>query len=126
MITLLKSGTYKLFETKRHTKMLYLDDDSYVWMGTGILGEVVPLSYKPHKTDCLFAVGRYELYEAHQEPGLSDQVHLELEVGNGRWQGYLLLSGLPGGNRQRGRIIPTTEIVKVRKVTKEANDVGRS
>jgi hypothetical protein len=38
-------------------------------------------------------------------------MHLELEVGEGYWQGYLLLSGLPNDDHKRARIIPTTETI---------------
>jgi len=111
MITLLKSGHYKLIETKANTKVLYLDYDTYAWVEPAKTGEILVYSHKVHKTDCVLSMGTYNLYDIDDEPELSDQMHLELEVGEGFWQGYLLLSGLPHENHKRARIIPTHETV---------------
>jgi hypothetical protein len=43
--------------------------------------------------------------EAH----LTDQQHLELNVGDHTWQGYLLPTGLPTPDKKRVRIIATNE-----------------
>ena len=111
MISLDRSGLYKLIETKHHTKVLYLDDDIYAWVDALNIGEILVTSHKMHKTDCVLSLGHYRLYHVDNEPYLHDQIHLELEVGRGRWQGYLLLSGLPDEQKLRGRIIPTEEVV---------------
>lgn len=111
MITLLRNGYYKLAETKRQIKILYLDDKVYAWVETSPIGEILVASYRSHKTDCILATGRFRLYDVADEPALSDQLHLELETGRDTWQGYLLLSGLPGAHKKRGRIIPTSEII---------------
>jgi len=110
MINMLKFGLYKLIETKHHTKILYLDNDAYAWVEPST-GEILVISHAIHKTDCTLCVGRYYMYDVGDEPMLSDQIHLELEVGRGHWQGYLLLSGLPNDHKKRGRIIPTEEII---------------
>lgn len=110
MINLIRSGFYRLAETKHQTKILYLDEDVYAWIEPKI-GEILVITHKPHKTDCVLSTGRYRLYEVANEPALSDQAHLELEVGPNSWQGYLLLSGLPANEKKRGRIIPTHETI---------------
>ena len=109
MITLERQGLYKLIETKKNTKILYLDSGVFAWVEPKNIGEILVISHKIHKTDCVLAIGRYRIYDAINEPLLSDHQHLELEVGQNVWQGYLLLSGLPDNNHKRGRIIPTSE-----------------
>jgi hypothetical protein len=111
MITLHKSGRYKLIETKANNKVLYLDNHVYAWVEPVSIGEILVYSHKVHKTDCVLSMGSYKLYTVKNEPTLSDQVHLELEVGEDHWQGYLLLSGLPDDHHKRGRIIPTHETI---------------
>lgn len=111
MITLLKKGSYKLIETKHNNKILYVDAKAYAWIEPPLIGEILVTTYTAHKTDCVLSVGQYYLYDVDDEPTLSDQQHLELEAGPHYWQGYLLLSGLPGNEKKRGRIIPTAEII---------------
>jgi hypothetical protein len=111
MITLFKKGNYRLIETKHGIKNLSLGNNSYAWVDIAGIGEVLVVSHKPHKTDHVLCTGRFRLYDVDDEPKLSDQAHLELEVGRNQWQGYLLLTGLPAGQKIRGRIIPTFEII---------------
>ncbi len=111
MITQLKTGFYKLVETKRQTKILYLDNEVFAWVEPPNIGEILVASHKIHKTDCVLSLGHYKLYNVDNEPYLSDQMHLELEVGRGHWQGYLLLSGLPDNHKKKGRIIPSNEVI---------------
>ncbi len=111
MITLRRSGLYKLIETKSHTKVLYLDTDIYAWVEPVHIGEILVFSHKIHKTDCVLGMGHFSLYDVENEPKLSDQLHLELEVGHNHWQGYLLLTGLPDRHKRRSRIIPTIETI---------------
>lgn len=120
MVKLKRAGRYKLIETKNQIKILYLDRKVYAWINAKDIGEILFSSRNPHKTDCILAAGAYRLYEAIDEPGLSDHQHLELEVGRGRWQGYLLLSGLPNGHKKRGRIIPTHELAGSRYTARSA------
>ena len=70
-------------------------------------------SHKKHKADCILSVGHYRLYKVANEPEISDQLHLELCVGQGIWQGYLLPTGLPTDEKKRNRIIPTREIITI-------------
>lgn len=109
MIHIYKRGIYRLVETKRHTKVLELDGTAYAWVEPVHIGEILVVTRRHHKTDCVLATGRYRLYEVKDEPDLTDLTHLELEVGRGQWQGYLLLTGLPDESKKRARIIPTTE-----------------
>ncbi|MEO6513905.1 MAG: hypothetical protein ABIR37_04445 [Candidatus Saccharimonadales bacterium] len=111
MIILQRSGTYKLIETKKHTKVLYLDNDIFAWVEPVNIGEILVVSHTVHKSDCVLSIGDYCLFDVTEEPYLSDQPHLELEVGKDMWQGYFLLSGLPDSHKKRGRIIPTQETI---------------
>ena len=111
MIKPLRSGTYKLVETKRNTKILYLDDDVYAWIEPAYLGEILVSSSNPHKTDCVLSMGHFHIYDVEDEPDISDNIHLELEVAPEVWQGYLLLTGLPTKQKKRSRIIPTVETI---------------
>jgi hypothetical protein len=112
MIKLLREGIYQLTETKGQTKILTLDNkDTYAWVNAIDIGEILVTSHKAHKADCILAKGAYRMYEVKDEPDLVDITHLELLVGEGLWQGYLLLSGLPTDKKKRNRIIPTTEVI---------------
>jgi hypothetical protein len=111
MITKIRSGFYKLIETKHNTKVLYLDDEVYAWIEPKDIGEILVTSRRQHRTDCILGVGRFNMLKVEEEPLLSDHIHLELEVGRGVWQGYLLLTGLPDVNKPKARIIPTGEII---------------
>jgi hypothetical protein len=111
MITVLQKGLYTLIETKSHTKILTLDGVTYAWIVAKDIGEILVTSHVPHKADHTLATGVYRLYDVKDEPHLSDQLHLELNVGEHLWQGYLLLTGLPDDKKKRTRIIPTREVV---------------
>lgn len=111
MITLYKAGNYKLIETKHDTKVLYLDEDIYAWVKAAEIGHILITSHKAHVTDYLLSCGNYRLYTVEDEPEMSDHIHLELEVGENTWQGYLLLTGLPNEDDKRVRIVPTSEII---------------
>ena len=111
MINLLQSGEYLLIETKKNTKVLYLDDDMYAWVEPPSIGEILVVSHVAHKTDCILATGEYHLFAVDDEPELADMMHLELEVGRNVWQGYLLLTGLPTDDKKRARIVPTNETI---------------
>ena len=110
MIKLLHHGEYKLIETKRHTKILYLDGNAFAWIEPKNIGDIlVTASHDISRSDSTLSRGRYNLYNVEDEPGYFDLDHLELETGHNSWQGYLLLTGLPDQHKKRGRIIPTFE-----------------
>lgn len=112
MIKLVQSGHYTLIETKGQTKILTLDSrQTFAWVHVDEIGEILITSHKSHKIDHLLASGKYRLYEVEDEPKLTDLLHLELLVGEGVWQGYLLTTGLPTDKKRRNRIIPTQEII---------------
>lgn len=129
MITLLQRGQYRLVETKHHTKVLYLDKTAYAWINATHIGEILVASHRLHKTDYILGCGEYRLYDVNDEPHLSDQIHLELEVGRQTWQGYLLLTGLPVAPKKSSRIIPTSETINGRmngfKLTTPINAVAK-
>lgn len=111
MIKLIKKGKYSLVETRNDVKVLTLDNKTYVWIFTKLIGEMLIATHHPHKTDQKLAKGEYRLYDVFDDPDLVDQLHLELSVGEGDWQGYLLPTGFPKGKKQRSRIIPTNEVI---------------
>lgn len=112
MITIVARGRYELIETKGQTKILLLDDERiYAWVNAGDIGEILVTSHKKHMADCILSVGHYRLYNVKDEPKLSDQLHLELQIGYRSWQGYLLPTGLPTNTKKRNRIIPTHELI---------------
>ncbi len=88
-----------------------LDDNTYAWIEPSNIGEILVTTHNMHKTDCILSVGEYRLYNVDDQLHLTDLVHLELAVGDNRWQGYLLLTGLPDDKKKRARIVPTHEIV---------------
>lgn len=109
---LLKNGDYTLTETINQTKILTLDSTQcFVWVHADEIGEILVASHTAQKTDHLLAAGKYRLYEVSNEPKITDLIHLELLVGEGKWQGYLLPTGLPNDTHKRKRIIPTREII---------------
>lgn len=112
MVRLLNQGHYTLSETKHQTKILTLDNEKiFAWVDAQGIGEILVSSHGTHHTDSILAIGKYRLYEVEDEPELTDLLHLELFVGSGKWQGYLLPTGLPNEKDTRNRIIPTTEII---------------
>lgn len=111
MISLVNSGDYKMIETKADTKVLELDGSTFAWVNAKGIGEILVTTHKQHKTDAVLSVGRFRLYEVKDEPGIADLNHLELEVGGGEWQSYLLLTGLPTDAKIRSRIIPTQDFI---------------
>lgn len=111
MIKLLKQGRYKLIETRGQTKILTLDTETFAWVNAEGIGEILVTSNKDHVTDSILAIGKYRLYTIKDEARLTDLEHLELFVGDGKWQGYLLTTGLPNETNHRKRIIPTHEVI---------------
>ncbi|MDQ5951859.1 MAG: hypothetical protein QG639_1140 [Patescibacteria group bacterium] len=111
MIAVIEKGSYTLLETKKQTKVLLLDHLAFAWIDAKNIGEILVTSHRKHPADCILATGKYRLYKVTDEPKLTDLIHLELLVGEGKWQGYLLPTGLPDDNNKRNRIIPTSEII---------------
>ena len=96
MIRLIQQGTYRILETVKHTQMLTFDEKTqYAWVQAGEIGGILVSSRKPQQIDYFLSVGKYRMYEIKDEPKLTDLIHLELFVGDGLWQGYLLPTGLP-------------------------------
>jgi len=111
MIGVIDSGRYRIVETKRSTKILYLGDVPYVWIRPATIGEILVSSHRKSETDTNVSTGKYMLYDVEDEDFLTDLEHLELEYGNDAWQGYLLPTGLPTDKKIRARIIPTDQLI---------------
>jgi hypothetical protein len=112
MIKKLRSGEYQLLETKQNTKMLVLDGKSaFAWVVAGEIGEILVSAEIPSDVGAVLSAGEYRLYLVKDEPKLVDLEHLELAIGDGHWQGYLLPTGLPSSEDKRNRIIATDEVI---------------
>lgn len=112
VIKVIKRGIYELAETRQQIKVLCLDGASYFWLSVPGLGHVLEGAGKHPKAECLLARGCYRVYDVDNELGFSNQRHLELCAGDGRWQGYLLLAGLPS-RKQRAKMVPTREVISL-------------
>jgi len=110
MIKAVQDGKYRLIET-RQAKVLFLDKTAYVWLAIPGIGQILELSRSPHKADHILAQGSYRIYDVEDEPRFSTHKHLELFLGEGQWQGYLILSSSPAGYKSRSRIVATTESI---------------
>ena len=112
MIRLLKQGKYSLTETFDHTKILMLDEyKKFAWVNATNIGDILVSTHRKFNPSATISTGTYRMYEVKDESKLTDLVHLELFVGNGRWQGYLLPTGLPTNSKKRNRVIATNEII---------------
>jgi hypothetical protein len=111
MIDLQRSGSYKLIETDKDSKVLYLNGTTHIWAVVDGSGAISTMPHKAVRTDYMLSLGRYRLYGVSDESRLSELPHLELEAGANLWQGYLLPAGLPGDDEKRVRIIPTKETI---------------
>ena len=112
MISVLKRGEYKLIDTKNESKILVLDgQETFSWLLTSQEGEIITSSHVAQKDDTLLSVGNYRLYKIDNEPKYTDNLHLELQVGCGYWQGYLLPSGFPKNKDKSSKIISTDELL---------------
>ena len=98
-----------MIETRNDVKILKLDKKTYVWIFTKSIGEILVATHRGHRTDQKLVKGEYRIYDVKDEPMLVDQLHLELAIGEGDWQGYLLPTGFPKDRKTRTRIIPTNE-----------------
>lgn len=115
MIKLIKRGKYRLIITKDMERMLYLEDQGYIWSYAKGIGEILSFSKHPHKLQYTLAQGNYVIYKVENEPKYIDLEHLELSIKGNIMQGYLLLTGLPNVKKIRSRIVPTDEIINIKK-----------
>jgi hypothetical protein len=111
MIKLIAQGKYELMGVKDRKIILYLGKQGYHWGFAPRIGHLLTFSKHPHQQSYILARGKYKIYDVENEPDLIDLQHLELSLGNRKWQGYLLLTGLPKASKIRSRIEPTTEII---------------
>jgi len=112
MIQVVGHGLYKLIETRNQIKILSLEDiGTFAWIHAEGIGEILVTSHKPHATDYILSYGTYRLYAIKNEKEFTDLMHLELSVGCGVWQGYLLPTGMPTDEKKRIRLVPTKETV---------------
>ena len=113
MIWLKASGRYQLSESKDGSRLLclasYYDEVTYAWgYSDGI--QLRLTDQKPDETWSALVVGKYRLYLVNGEADLTDQHHLELLVGEGVWQGYILPEGFPEELTAK-TMIPVKELI---------------
>ena len=112
MVKLVLQGKYKIIETWGETRILILDDkDRYAWIHASGIGEILVTTKKKFTSHYTIARGKFRVYEVRKEAELIDGLHLELYVGEGLWQGYLLPTGLPKNKDIRNKIVPTNQII---------------
>lgn len=110
MIQLIDQGDFKLYKTKNNTEILVLDKVKFAWVDAGKLGDILVPSKVTNGASSILSVGKFRLYDVKNEDKLTDLMHLELFVGGGVWQGYLLPTGLPKKS-DKNRIIATKESI---------------
>jgi len=111
MIKLVESSSYKLVETKDNLKALILDTvPVYSWKNFGCNGTLEYIKFDSSKICCILSANNYRLYDVINEQNLKKGLHLELYVGNRKWQAYLLTKGLP---TSKYKIRPITKIDEV-------------
>lgn len=111
MIKKVREGDYELFETKSGLRIINLNSQgSFIWINAEGVGGVLVRSEKNHKPNKILTKGYFRVYDVVDEPGLTDLCHLEVCIGRGQWQGYLLPKGLPR-RKSKHRIIPTKETI---------------
>jgi hypothetical protein len=113
MVRLINSGMFRLMETNHGIKLLELNRKIYAWIVAPRIGSLLIYSVYPHKIVGILSRGHFKLYYVVDEPQLSDDLHLEVEVGGGAWQGYRLLTGLPDRVNTRKPIMPTRELISL-------------
>lgn len=112
MIILLNQGEYKLVGSKGGSRLLILDDkDCYAWINANEIGEILVQTKNKLIDSYILSRGKYRIYRVTGENNLTDLLHLELYIGEGYWQGYLLPTGLPSKENPKNKIIPTKEII---------------
>lgn len=112
MIKLIRKGKYCIVWTKDNQRILYLEDQGYLWSYAKGIGELLTFSKHPHELSYILTEGKYRIYSVKNEPKYVDLQHLELSIKPKVWQGYLLLTGLPTLIKIRSRIVPTDEVIK--------------
>jgi len=99
-----------MFATRDFSRLLNLDSKViYEWITWKGIGELNLSARKIEQTESVLSLGKYRLYDVNNEPAITEMKHLELLVGKGKWQGYLLPDGLPGVKDKKVRIISTSE-----------------
>jgi hypothetical protein len=111
MVRFVDGGPFRLMETNHGIKLLELNHKTYAWIVAPHIGSLLIYSVHPHKIADVLSRGHFRLYDVIDEPRLTDTWHLEVEVGEGGWQGYLLLTGLPDSMDTRKAITPTHELI---------------
>jgi len=127
MIRVLRTGQYNLIATREFSRLLILDGKTiYEWITWKGVGELNLSARKITQTESVLSMGKYRLYEVKNEPSITEMIHLELLVGIGKWQGYLLPDGLPAIQDKKVRITSTSERITRSLVDRSGHDYSTS
>lgn len=111
MITVLQTGTYQLYK-QDSTRLLTLNGKKrYLWQKNHGPTEYLTLLPRQERTAELSASGAFRLYDVKKETNLTDGMHLELFVGEGCWERYLLPDKLPNVKAKVSDIVKTDECI---------------
>jgi len=111
MIKNVKRGDYKLLRIKGDQRILILDGKKYLWTYDKTYGDRLELAPKEYEEACVLSVGHYRIYSVKDDSTFTDQFHLELLIGRGKWQGYLLPDGLPSSRLEKDSLQATKETI---------------
>ena len=116
MIKLINNGKYNLVEIENGIKALALGEifgekSVYFLIDADVIRKTSTQNYQYYEAGFILASGRYRLYDVKSEWNFRSNKHLELSVGEGFWQGYLLPEGFPTTRKTEKRIIPIKELI---------------
>ena len=109
MIHIVQRGLYSLVKTRSRKMILILDKKNIFKLSR----QNIQLLSQVNDIACKVCMCAYRLYDVKDEGMLTDQMHLELCIGKGHWQGYLLPEGLPTKHTSKKPIVPTQELIGV-------------
>ena len=103
--TITREGTYELFRTSNHNRILVLDDQ-YFAIVEGQKGELLVGTDSDHEKDETLKTGSFKLVEFDNDARFQDTPHLFLEHGD-HYDEAILPRGLPSGKGEREKYIYT-------------------
>lgn len=105
-----QQGSYELFETTKHHRILSLDGKQwYAWV-KGQAGEILVRSDSDHKKSRSLQTGSYFLIDFDDDPKFKDTPHLFLQDG-GHYQELMVPNGLPTDRDYQKKVIATGDTI---------------
>ncbi|MFI5240106.1 MAG: hypothetical protein ACHQUB_00100 [Candidatus Saccharimonadia bacterium] len=109
MIQIVKTGQFHMFESVGGTRLLCLEEVSYVWLNLAKIGQILELSRSLHHPLLELDRGKFRMYRTKVAGSGKLIYHLEILGRSKKWQCYILPSGLPTEVKKRVRIWETSE-----------------